>query len=106
MDSDNSTTIRRAALILFVMALPSPGWGWSGLPAFEPVREMCHVRTIRSSRAEYSIDVGGTVDMDNTTTRRYETFEIAFQNNVSLTIANTGSTTVTNPRVITNDKRR
>jgi len=44
--------------------------------------------------------------MDNTTTRHYETFKIAFQNNVSLTIANTGDVTVVNPRVFTNGKRR
>jgi hypothetical protein len=50
--------------------------------------------------------MGGTVDMDNTISRSYEKFSIAFQNNVSLTLANTGNTTVKNPRITTNDKRR
>ena len=105
MNSEKNT-VHLAVRILFCVVLSSAGWGRSGSSPFEPVREKSHVRTIRSSRSEYSISVGGTVDMDNTTTRRYETFEIAFQNNVSLTIANTGDTTVTNPRVVTNDKRR
>jgi len=74
--------------------------------AFEPIRQRSHIRKIRSSKAEYSIDMGGTADMDNTITRSYETFSIAFQNNVSLALANTGNTTVKNPRIITNGRRR
>jgi len=104
MDIDNST-ISHKCLILLLVALPLLGLGNEGFSSFEPVRERSHIRKVQANRVEYSIDVGGTVDMDNTTTRRYETFEIAFQNNVSLTIANTGNATVTNPRVITNDKR-
>jgi hypothetical protein len=78
----------------------------AGNSEFEPVRQKSHTKKIRSSQLEYSINVDGTVDMDNTTTRLYETFKIAFQNNISLTIANTGNTTVKNPRIITNGKRR
>jgi len=95
-----------AMLALLLLVPPSPGLGNDGISVFEPVRARSHTKEIRSSRIEYSIDAGGTVDMDNTTTRLYETFKIAFQNNVSLTIANTGNTTVKNPRVITNGKRR
>lgn len=105
MDSNNNMS-HRILRILFLAALPSICSGQNGPSPFEPMRKRSHVRKISSSRAEYSIDVGGTVDMNNTITRQYETFKIAFQNNVSLTIANTGNTTVTNPRVITNDKRR
>ncbi len=61
---------------------------------------------VTSGRHEYSVLMGGTVDMDNTITRNYETFQIAFQPNVSLTIENTGDTPVVNPRVVTNGKRR
>jgi len=78
----------------------------AGNSEFEPVRQKSHTKKTRSSQLEYSINVDGTVDMDNTTTRLYETFKIAFQNNISLTIANTGNTTVKNPRIITNGKRR
>ena len=74
--------------------------------AFEPTTAKSHVEKITASQAEYAIDVGGTVDMDNTTTRLYETFQIAFQNNLSLTIANAGDSIVKNPRVVTNDCRR
>ncbi len=74
--------------------------------AFEPTTARSHVQKIQMNRAEYAIEVGGTVDMDNTTTRLYETFQIAFQNNESLTIANTGDATVKNPRLVTNGRRR
>lgn len=105
MDRNNAAVCRRT-VILLLMALPSLGFGGEDLSYFEPVREKSHTKKIQANRAEYSINVGGTVDMDNTTTRLYETFKIAFQNNIVLTIANTGNITVTNPRVITNDKRR
>lgn len=61
---------------------------------------------VTTSHREYSIVMRGTADMDNTTTRYYETFEIGFQPNISLTIENTGKTPVVNPRVVTNGKRR
>lgn len=73
---------------------------------FQPLRTKMHVEIVSTPQVHYQINVGGTVDMDNSTTRLYETFEIAFQNNLSLTLANTGRTTVRNPRVITNGKRR
>jgi hypothetical protein len=44
--------------------------------------------------------------MENTTTRLYETFQIAFQNNVSLTVANSGDSIVKNPRISTGGRRR
>ncbi|MAF67499.1 MAG: hypothetical protein CMJ84_17810, partial [Planctomycetes bacterium] len=59
-----------------------------------------------SHHAEYEIKMGGTVDMDNTTTRHYEIFETAFQPNVSLEIANTGDVPVVNPRIVINDRGR
>lgn len=62
--------------------------------------------TVTSSRREYEITLGGTVDMDNTLTRSYSGFEVAFQPNISLTIANAGNVPVDNPRVVTNDKRK
>ncbi len=63
------------------------------------------VRT-RSHHAEYEIKMGGTVDMDNTTTRHYEIFETAFQPNISLEIANTGDVPVVNPRIVINNRGR
>jgi len=65
-----------------------------------------HVVKVTKGREEYSIHMGGTVDMDSATTRHYENFEIAFQPNISLTIENTGKTLVKNPRVVTNGRRK
>jgi hypothetical protein len=98
--------IYNTTLILLLLTCASVSRSNETFSAFEPIRQRSHTQKIHSSRVEYSINVGGTVDMDNTTTRSYETFSIAFQNNVSLAIANTGDTTVKNPRIISNDKRR
>lgn len=98
--------MRYATSIVFGLVLPSFLLGAEVAAVFEPVRSKSHVETVRANRAEYTIDVGGTVDMENTTTRLYETFQIAFQNNVSLTVANTGDSIVKNPRVITGGRRR
>jgi hypothetical protein len=93
-------------LILLLLICTSVSHSNETFSAFEPIRQKSHIQKIHSSQVEYSINMAGTVDMDNTTTRSYESFSIAFQNNVSLTIANTGNTTVKNPRIITNGKRR
>lgn len=94
------------SLGLFASLLPAFAFASDVAAVFKPVQEKSHTETIRASQADYSVDVAGTVDMDNTATRLYETFQIAFQNNLSLTIANTGNTIVKNPRVITNGRRR
>jgi len=94
------------ALIMLLLTCTSVSRSKETFSEFEPIRQRSHTQKIRSSQVEYSIDMSGTVDMDNTTTRSYEKFSIAFQNNVSLTLANTGNTTVRNPRIISNDKRR
>jgi hypothetical protein len=78
-------TIR--AMLTLLLILASPGLGNDGISVFEPVRTRSHSREVRSGQVEYSLNAGGMVDMDNTTTRLYETFKIAFQNNVSLTMA-------------------
>ncbi len=57
-----------------------------------------HTERIAGPRAEYRVEVGGHLDMDNTMTRDHAGRRIAFQNNVSLTIANTGGGVVRNPR--------
>lgn len=63
------------------------------------------VVAVAGHRKEYEIELGGTVDMDNSMTRHYERVDIAFQPNLSLEIANTGSASVTNPRIVINDQR-
>ena len=97
---------RSTVPVTLTLFLPSLILAGDVAAVFQPVRDKSYVETVCTDSAEYKIDVGGTVDMDNTTTRLYETFQIAFQNNVSLTIANTGDTRVQNPRVITNGQRR
>ena len=93
-----------ASLVLSVLML-SHSFCEEVQSVFEPTVTRSHVERIAANQTEYAIAVGGTVDMDNTTTRLYETFQIAFQNNLSLTIANTGDTIVKNPRVVTNGQR-
>lgn len=47
----------------------------------------------------------GTVDMDNTTTRGYGQYEVAFQPNISLKIENIGTSPVVDPWIVVNDMR-
>ena len=98
--------VHNTALILLLLTCTSVSRSSEVFSAFEPIQQKSHIQKIHSSQVEYPINMGGTVDMDNTTTRSYATFDIAFQNNVSLTLANTGITTIHNPRIITNGKRR
>ena len=76
----------------------------SGAQTFEVSAERSDTQVIRDASFSYTIDVGGTADMDNTATRKHETWEIGFQNNMPLLIENTGDTTIVNPRIITNGK--
>jgi hypothetical protein len=88
-------------LAISAVALTAPALAQS----FELLGERKDVQVIRDVSQTYTIPMGGTADMDNTTTRKHETWDIGFQNNVSLLIENTGSSTVVNPRIITNGKR-
>ncbi|MDX2475697.1 MAG: hypothetical protein QNL91_18555 [Candidatus Krumholzibacteria bacterium] len=93
-----------SAVGFFVVLLSVPSL-WATTP-FTPVETRSHVEVLREDHASYQIGVGGTVDMDNTLTRKFDNVDIAFQNNESLVIANTGDTTVRNPRVVANDRGR
>lgn len=64
-----------------------------------------HVEVIRGSRHEYSLRLGGNLDYENCHTRSNSGFTIAFQPNVSLTIANTGDRPVFWPKLIANGTR-
>ena len=64
-----------------------------------------HVEVIRGSRHEYAIKLGGNLDFENSHTRHNTGFNIAFQPNVSLTIANTGNQPVLWPKLIANGVR-
>ena len=82
--------------------------------AFEHTAPKERKVTIKDRSAHrYAIEVGGTADMDNTITFDYWTNQpnkgktvIGFQNNLSLTVENTGSAPVVNPRIVTNDRGR
>lgn len=69
-----------------------------------PQTEHTHVEEITSSSAEYTIEMGGTLDMENTLTVASANYRIAFQPNIQLTIENTGDTPVVNPRLVINDR--
>jgi len=62
------------------------------------------VEVVRASRHEYTIPLGGTLDFENSHTRLNDGFQIAFQPNLSLTIENSGETTVAWPKIIANDR--
>ena len=74
-----------------------------GLDRF-PATPKDHVELITSGRHEYDIEMGGTLDMENTRTLATSNCYIAFQNNVALTIENTGDVPVVNPRLVINDR--
>lgn len=63
-----------------------------------------HTEVITARRHEYSIKMGGTVDMDHTLTREYANWHVGWQPNESLTIENVGSVPVENCKVIINDR--
>jgi len=74
-----------------------------GLDRF-PATPKEHVELITSDRHEYAIEMGGTLDMENTRTLASSNCYIAFQNNVALTIENVGDVSVVNPRLVINDR--
>lgn len=63
-----------------------------------------HTEVITSGRHEYRIRLDGDLDMDNTMTRRHGGFSVAFQPNISVTIANTGDTVVEWPWLVDNGR--
>ena len=63
-----------------------------------------HTEVIAARRHEYTIHMGGTVDMDHALTREYGIWRLGWQPNESLTIENIGSTTVENCKIIVNDR--
>jgi hypothetical protein len=78
-------------------------------PAAPREKEKELVREITASRAEYSIELGGTLDSFNTA--QYKPLPGAnvielpgFQPNVMLAIENTGQRNVVNPRIVVNDR--
>lgn len=64
-----------------------------------------HVEVIRGSRHEYTLRLGGNLDFENSHTRHNTGFNVAFQPNVSLTIANTGDRPVLWPKLVANGAR-
>ncbi len=70
----------------------------------QPRTEHSHAEEISSSAREYAIEMGGTLDMENTLTVASGNYQVAFQPNLQLTIENTGDTAVVNPRLVINDR--
>ncbi len=64
-----------------------------------------YAESIESPAHDYIIYLGGTIDMDNSSTRSYSDYEVAFQPNISLEIENVGFTPVIDPWIVINDKR-
>lgn len=100
--SDNSnprTNGRR-----YEVASTNPENTLRGLDDFmTPVKR--RVEVVRGSRHEYTIPLGGNLDFENSHTRQNTGFSVAFQPNVSVTLANTGDKPVAWPRLIANGER-
>ncbi len=69
-----------------------------------PTTEHEHVEEIASSAHEYAIDMGGTLDMENTLTVAGSNYYVTFQPNLQLTIENIGDSPVINPRLVINER--
>jgi len=87
----------------YEVASRNPASTLGGLDRF-PAAPKKHVERITSAPHEYAIEMGGTLDMENTRTLTTNNCYITFQNNVQLTIANVGDTPVVNPRLVINDR--
>lgn len=102
----------RECLILALAALASalvPGGSRAQpAPRFVPSEPKVHVARMTAPRQKYTIAVGGSADMDNTTVLDYwdSHTHIGFRNNLELEIENTGRVPVVNPRVVINDRGR
>ena len=99
--SDN--TDPRANGRRYEVASRNPRSTLGGLDRF-PATSNRHVERITSGRHEYAIEMGGTLDMENTRTLTTNNCYITFQNNVQLTIENVGETPVVNPRLVAGDR--
>lgn len=71
---------------------------------FKPSPLKQHLEVVDASSHSYEIAMGGTVDMDRALTRKCSNIKVAFQPNVSLTIANTGRAAVVNPWIVIGDR--
>jgi len=87
----------------YEIASKNPESTLGGLARF-PAQKKKHVEEIGTSRHEYSVEMGGTLDMENTRTLVNSNCYITFQPNLSLTIENVGDTPVVNPRLVINNR--
>lgn len=87
----------------YEVASRNPGSTLGGLDRF-PATPKKHVEEITSSRHQYTVEMGGTLDMESTRTLTTNNCYITFQNNVALTIENVGNTPVVNPRLVLGDR--
>lgn len=76
-----------------------------GGPAIAGTDSKRHVEVVRAPRHEYALRLGGNLDYENSHTRHNTGFNVAFQPNVSLTIANTGDAPVFWPKLVANGER-
>ena len=79
-----------------------------------PVRICCeivasptktHREMVTAGHHEYTLEMGGTVDMENSTTRLHGGWETAFQPNIALILENPDDIPVENIRIVINGQR-
>ena len=59
---------------------------------------------IKGAEKEYSIEMKGKLDFENSSTRAHNDWVVSFQPNLSLTLENIGDTLIENPKIIINDR--
>ena len=87
----------------YEIASANPRSMLGGLDRF-PAQPKQHIEEINSGDHRYTVEMGGTLDMENTRTLTTNNCYIVFQNNTALTIENSGDTPVVNPRLVVNDR--
>ena len=88
---------------LYEVASTNPLSLLPGLPEL-PSTPREHVEDVTAGRHEYTVAMGGTLDMENTRLVSTATCRVGYQPNVELVIANAGDTPVINPRLVLNDR--
>ncbi|MCD4830180.1 MAG: hypothetical protein K8R02_00050 [Anaerohalosphaeraceae bacterium] len=102
------------AAILMVILITIAGAGREGFKVGTilewQLQELPHINRssqqviTNASPYEYNITMGGAIDMDHTITRDYMNWNIGWQPNESLTIANIGSVPIENAKIIINQR--
>ncbi|HPO12193.1 MAG TPA: hypothetical protein PLI09_02005 [Candidatus Hydrogenedentes bacterium] len=94
--------MKKSACFFISFFMASLVWSQEETNPFQVSAEKDHVERTHTGAKTYTIRVDGTADMDATSTCLREGWTVGFQNNVAVTIKNTGKIPVINPRISVN----